>query len=107
VLDLPRTSSEYVAEQLPGARVVKAFNTMYWETLRDAAGREGADRLAVFVAGDDAEAKALVAGLVEDVGFVPVDTGGLVDGGRRQQPGTPLYDRPMTETEARDRLAAD
>ncbi|MWG33884.1 NADPH-dependent F420 reductase [Halomarina oriensis] len=106
MLDLPRTSSEYIAEQVPGARVVKTFDTMHWESLREAAGRDGEDRLALFLAGDDPRAKATVAGLVEDVGFAPVDTGTLVEGGRRQRPGTDLYDDPLTEAEARDRLSS-
>ena len=107
VMDLPRTSSEYVARQFPGARVVKAFNTLNWELLRDAAGRAGDERLAVFVAGDDPRAKAVVSKLVEDVGFAPVDTGTLVEGGYRQQPGAELYGRALTEDEARERLPGE
>jgi predicted dinucleotide-binding enzyme len=52
------------------------------------------DRLALFVAGDDAEAKAFVSRLIEDIGFAPVDTGPLRDGGRKQQPGSPVYNIP-------------
>ncbi len=100
------TSSELVAAHLGAARVVKAFNTMNWQVLRDRA-RPGADadRLALFVAGDDAEAKELVSALIAEIGFVPVDTGGLADGGRRQQPGSQIYNAPMTESEARGALA--
>lgn len=107
VMDLPRTSSEYVAEQFPGARVVKAFNTLHWETLREAAGNEGEDRLVLFLAGDDERAKATVAGLITDVGFVPFDTGSLVGGGVRQEPGTDLYGRPLTEADAHEHLASE
>jgi hypothetical protein len=108
VMDLGEdTSSGLVAAQLPGARVVKAFNTMYWETLRDESRPEAptAERLALFLAGDDEEAKAVVAGLVADAGFAPVDAGGLVEGGRRLEPGSPVYDEPMGPEEARTRLA--
>ena len=104
VMDLPRTSSEYVARQFPGARIVKAFNTLHWETLRDAADRTGDDRLVVFLAGDYPNANEVVAGLVEDAGFVPVETGSLVQGGRRQQPGAELFGRQLTEAEARERV---
>jgi predicted dinucleotide-binding enzyme len=45
----------------------------------------------VFVAGDDEAAKAQISRLIEEVGFTPVDTGGLSDGSRRQQPGSPIY----------------
>ena len=73
------TSSELVARGLPGARVVKAFNTMYYETLATE-GQPNApanDRFVLFVAGDDAEAKSVVSQLIEQIGFAPVDTGSL------------------------------
>lgn len=92
-----------IARHLPGTRVVKAFNTMYYETLRTGAGRE--DRLVLFVAGDDAEAKAVVSRLIEEIGFAPVEVGTLADG-RKQEPGSPIYNVPMTEDEAREALAA-
>jgi 8-hydroxy-5-deazaflavin:NADPH oxidoreductase len=86
------TSSELLAAHLPGARVVKAFNTMYWKLLRDRRRPpRAADRLVLFLAGDDPAAKARAALLIEEVGFAPVDTGGLAEGARRQQPGTPLF----------------
>ena len=99
-------SSELLARHLPDARIVKAFNTMYYETL----GAEGrpdappAERLVLFVAGDDAEAKAVVSGLIEEIGFTPVDVGTLEDG-RKQQPGSPIYNAPMNEARAREELA--
>jgi 8-hydroxy-5-deazaflavin:NADPH oxidoreductase len=100
------TSSELLAAHLPGARVVKAFNTMNWQVLRDRGARErGDERLAVFVAGDDREAKDRVFQLIEEVWFAPVDTGGLGDGGRRQQPGSPIYGEPITAGEAKEALA--
>lgn len=97
------TSSEETQKRLPGTRLVKAFNTIWYEHL-GTRGRTDLpldERHAVFVAGDDAEAKAVVSRLVEEAGFAPVDTGGLRDGGRRQQPGTPLYNRILTGAEAR------
>jgi hypothetical protein len=103
-----RTQTELVAEHLADSRVVKAFNTMFWETLRDD-GRPDADRedrLVLFVAGDDDDAKAVVSDLIEQIGFTAVDTGSLAAGGRRQQPGTLIYNEPMTPAEARAKLAA-
>jgi 8-hydroxy-5-deazaflavin:NADPH oxidoreductase len=86
------TSSELLAAHLPGARVVKAFNTMYWQLLRDRGRPGGGDgRLVLFVAGDDAEAKERVFRLIEEIGFAPVDSGALAAGARRQQPGAPIY----------------
>lgn len=108
VMDLEgRTSSGVVAGSLPGARLVKAFNTMYWQTLANDGrkDRDPEDRLVIFVASDDVRAKSVVSQLIEDIGFAPVDTGSLKEGGRRQQPGTELYNRPITLREARQLLA--
>ncbi len=66
------TSTEWLAAKLPGARVVKAFNTVHWEVLRDKGDADaGDDRLVVLVAGDDADAKQQVERLIEDIGFAP------------------------------------
>ena len=101
------TSSEVVARQMPRARLVKAFNMMYYETLRTK-GRpsDGEVRLVLLVAGNDAEAKALVSQLIEEIGFEPVATGSLKDGGRKQQPGSPIYNNPMTAKRAHTMLPA-
>jgi predicted dinucleotide-binding enzyme len=102
------TSSEEVARRLPGARLVKAFNTIYYQHLatRGRPDLPADERHAIFVAGDDAEARRVVSRLIEDLGFAAVDTGGLRAGGRRQQPGTAAYNRPMTAREARRLLEA-
>ncbi|MER6388927.1 NADPH-dependent F420 reductase [Streptomyces sp. NPDC001523] len=94
-----RGSSELVAEWYPGARIVKSLNTMHFETLA-VAGTAGGERLAHFTAGDDEKAKGIVAGIITDLGFVPVDTGPLHSGGILQQPGGPLFDKPLTEAQA-------
>jgi len=102
VMDLGEsTSSEEVAKRLPDARLVKAFNTMGWNTLASGSRPAHEDRLVVFIAGDDAAAKSTVAKLIDDIGFASIDTGPLRDGGRRQQPGSPIYGRPMTVREAK------
>jgi len=98
------TSSEEVAKRLPGARLVKAFNTMGWNTLASGSRPAHEERLVVFIAGDDAAAKTAVAKLIEDIGFASFDTGSLREGGRRQQPGSPIYGRPLTVREARELL---
>jgi predicted dinucleotide-binding enzyme len=97
------SSSEETRKRVPGARLVKAFNTIWYQHLATR-GRTDTpldERHAVFVAGDDARAKAAVMRLVEEIGFAPVDTGGLAEGGRRQQPGAPLYNRVLTGAEGR------
>ncbi len=99
------TASELLAQRLPDARVVKAFNAMYYETLRTEGNRSGEDRLVLFIAGDDEKAKAVVSRLIEEIGFEPVDTGSLGDGGRKQQRDSPIYNNPMTAEQARETLA--
>ncbi|MFE5191034.1 NADPH-dependent F420 reductase [Streptomyces sp. NPDC056628] len=83
------TGSEYVASLLPGARVVKAFNSLFARYIapdpRHAAGRQ-----VLFLAGDDADAKNTVIGLTSAFGFAPVDLGSLREGGRLIQLGGPL-----------------
>ena len=70
------SGAEEIQKQVPGARVVKAFNTALAAQQADpkVAGGLRADG---YVAGDDEEAKATVLGLVEAIGFNPVDAGGL------------------------------
>ncbi len=70
------SSAEDLAKAIAsGAKVVKAFNTTYAGTLL--AGQVAGQPLDVFIAGDDADAKARVAQLVKDGGMRPVDTGPL------------------------------
>ena len=95
------TSSEETRKRLPGARIVKAFNTIWFKHLAER-GRTDApldDRHAIFVAGDDEDAKKIVSHLIEETGFGAVDTGALVEGGRRQQPNTSLYNKVLTRRE--------
>ncbi|MEV7523050.1 NAD(P)-binding domain-containing protein [Streptomyces sp. NPDC091371] len=94
-----RGSSDLVAEWYPGAQIVKSLNTMHFETLA-VAGTAPGERLAHFTAGDDVKAKEIVAGIISDLGFAPVDTGPLHSGGILQQPGGPLFNRPLTEAQA-------
>ena len=90
----------------PGARLVKAFNTIYFRHLATEGNTSLRDdeRRAIFVAGDDAEAKVVVAGLIRDLGFASVDAGTLRDG-VKLQPGAPVYNQPLTGAEARQQLA--
>ncbi|MBZ5509155.1 MAG: NADPH-dependent F420 reductase [Acidobacteriia bacterium] len=100
------TSSEEVLKRVPGARLVKAFNTIYYVHLASR-GRNDLpleDRHTIYVAGDDAEAKKVVAHLIEEIGFAPVDTGSLREGGRMQEPNSPIYNKTYTAREARQFL---
>ena len=103
-------SSELVAhEWLPGARVVKAFNTIYFKDLGARADRDAdsGDRVAVPVAGDDADAKqTVVVPFIESLGLAPVDIGGLA-AGRDIQPGAEVYATTLTPTQLRAALEVD
>jgi 8-hydroxy-5-deazaflavin:NADPH oxidoreductase len=82
--------SRWVEQQL-GRNVVKAFNNINWVPLLNEGKPKGTPgRIALPVAGDDARAKAVVIGLICDIGFDGVDSGSL-DESWRQQPDTPVY----------------
>jgi len=101
------TSTELLAAHLPDSRVVKAFNTMNYRPLAERGDPDGGDeRLAIYVAGDDEDAKERVFHLIEEIGFAPLDTGSLAEGGRRQQPGAPVYNNPMSVREAAEVVSA-
>jgi 8-hydroxy-5-deazaflavin:NADPH oxidoreductase len=85
-----RTSSEVVADLVPGARLVKAFNTLPPELL-SAAPYEAGGRRVIFLSGNDAAARAEVSQLIQSLGFASIDLGDLPTGGRLQGiPGGPL-----------------
>jgi predicted dinucleotide-binding enzyme len=85
-----KTSSEVVASLLPGARVVKAGNTLLRAVLASDPRDHGGHRV-LFLSGDDAAAKGDVKEILEKAGFATIDLGDLVTGGRMQQfPGGPL-----------------
>jgi 8-hydroxy-5-deazaflavin:NADPH oxidoreductase len=85
-----RVSSEVVADLVPGARVVKAFNHLRAEVLA-ADPRSGDGKRVLFYSGNDSAAKAEVAALIEQIGFVGIDLGSLAVGGKLAQfPGGPL-----------------
>lgn len=85
-----RNSSQAFNALVPGARVVKAFNTLQAAVLASDP-RHGYGRRVVFLSGDDREAKSVVAGLIDRLGFAGIDLGSLEVGGALQQfPGGPL-----------------
>jgi hypothetical protein len=101
------TSSEEVLKRIPGVRLVKAFNTIYYVHLASR-GRNDLpldQRHTIYVAGDDAEAKKVVSGLIEEIGFAAVDTGSLREGGRLQEPNSLIYNQTYNRREALEFLA--
>ena len=83
-----KTASEVIASYAPGARVIKALNTIVVEWIQDYSNKK--PKSVLFVSGDDADAKRKLARALEETGFILVDLGGLIDGGRLQQFGGPL-----------------
>ena len=87
---------------LPGARLVRAFNTIGYTIIASEAGRPD-PKLPIPIAGDDAEAVKVAAGLVRDAGFEPVVAGGLAEA-RRFQRGAPGYGPSANAAELRQKL---
>ncbi len=98
-----------LAEHLRGVRIVKGFNTIWFEHLKTQGdvNLPIEERRAIFIAGDDAEEKKTVARLIEEIGFAAVDTGDLRDGGATQQPDTAIYNRNLTASEAQAILGSE
>ena len=91
-----RGASEVVAALAPGARVVKAFNSIVTDRLNEGPVKEGGRRV-IFVSGDHPEPTEFVRSVIESFGFVPVYLGGLAIGGRLQQAGGPLAGRDLVD----------
>ncbi|GAB3168234.1 NADPH-dependent F420 reductase [Telluribacter humicola] len=85
-----KTSSEVVAELLPGAKLVKAFNTLPVAILQADPREVGGSRV-IFYSGNDSEAKHTLQELLTKTGFAGIDLGNLASGGKMQTfPGGPL-----------------
>ena len=89
-------ASEVVAALAPGARVVKAFNSIVIERFNQGPAMDGGRRV-IFVSGDHAEPIEFVTNLIVSFGFAPIHLGGLVAGGRIQQAGGPLAGRDLVD----------
>jgi predicted dinucleotide-binding enzyme len=91
-----RPSTAIVAEMVPGAQVVKAFNTLPAAVLASEPAQDGGRRV-LFVSGNDASASADIASLIERLGFAPITLGELNQGGLLQQFGAPLVAQNLTK----------
>jgi predicted dinucleotide-binding enzyme len=100
-----KPESAWVAEQIRRP-VIKAFNNIFFKSLLENGHPKGTpDRIALPVAGDPWEARAKVMHLVDELGFDPVDAGGIEESWR-QQPGTPCYTRDNNAAQLKVALAA-
>jgi predicted dinucleotide-binding enzyme len=88
------TSSELLQRYVPGALLVKAFNTIFFRHLLALPRPAGApDRSSLPIAGDSAPAKAAVTAFIDSIGYGVVDAGSLADSWR-QATGTPVWGTP-------------
>jgi predicted dinucleotide-binding enzyme len=71
------SAAEEIAKALPGAEVVKAFNTLFAQVLAEGPAFAGGQTAPVFYASDSERAKQAVKAIVESIGYKPVDAGGL------------------------------
>jgi predicted dinucleotide-binding enzyme len=71
-----QTAAAFNASRMPGARYTKSFNTLTSAFQAAVADRPREQKVVQWLCGDDEEAKRVVARLIEDAGYVPVDLGG-------------------------------
>lgn len=92
-----QTAAAFNAARMPGARYTKSFNTLT-SGFQRAAGPE----VVQWICGDDPEANEIVAGLVRDVGYTPVDLGGTADCAVMEAPRRPgaVYGEEYREPDA-------
>jgi 8-hydroxy-5-deazaflavin:NADPH oxidoreductase len=98
------TAAQLNQQRMPGARLVKSFNTLTSAFQASEAGRpDPEDRVVLFLAGDDEGAKEIAAGLIRDAGFEPADVGGLADAAVMEAPRRPgsVYGEEYRPADAR------
>src|SRR5437870_10122408 len=95
----PHGSAAWAAAMFPGARWVKAFNTVNYRTL-EAEAHRSSDRVGIPLASDDDAARDIAAELVRDAGFDPVIVGALARG-KEFEPNTPIYNTGKSGRELR------
>jgi 8-hydroxy-5-deazaflavin:NADPH oxidoreductase len=81
-----KTAAQVNAERLSSGKYVKAFNTLTAGFQGSAAGRSGDERVAMFYCTDDDDARNTVKQLIRDIGFSPIDVGGLADAAVMEAP---------------------
>ena len=89
-------------EFLPGARLVRAFNEVGYQSMRSEAHRAG-DKVAIPLAADDPRALQVAIGLVKDAGFEPVVVGDLASA-KKFDVGSPVFGKPLTAAQLRKAL---
>jgi 8-hydroxy-5-deazaflavin:NADPH oxidoreductase len=97
-----QTAAAFNAARMPGARYTKSFNTLTAGFQARVASRAGAERVVQWVCGDDPEATPVVARLIAEAGYVPVDLGGTTTCAVMEAPRRPgaVYGEEYREAEA-------
>lgn len=99
-----RSSSEVIQAYLSTARLVRSFNHMGYHEIDEAARQSGdPDRRALALAGDDPQARTIVAEFIDRLGFDPVDAGTL-SASSDFAGGTPIFGAKLGRREMRSRL---
>jgi predicted dinucleotide-binding enzyme len=103
-----QTAAEFNAARMPGARYTKSFNTLTARFQRETADRPKDKKVVQWICGDDEQAKRVVAQLIEDAGYIPVDFGGtktcqLMEAPRRKGA---VYGEEYRESDAAEVIAA-
>jgi predicted dinucleotide-binding enzyme len=98
-----QTVAQFNSARMPGARYVRAFNTLTSGFQADASRRRGDERAVLFLCGDYPAAKRIVSTLIEDAGFAAVDLGSIADAGVMEAPRRPgsVYGEEYRLPEAR------
>ena len=98
----PGGMGTFVARLLPGARIVRAFNSVYFEDLKKTANK-GGEKIGIPIAGDDQEGLRAASELVERAGLDPVVVGGL-NTSKLFDVGTAVYATSASAREIRNKL---
>lgn len=97
-----RGTGPYVAEWFPRVRIIRAFNSVWYQTLAKEAHR-APPQVGIPLASDDRQALEVAAALVRDAGFDPVIVGGL-ERSKEFDVDTPVYNTGMSGTDLRRAL---
>mgnify|MGYP001206637861 CR=1 FL=1 len=98
----PGGMGSVVSRLIPGARIVRAFNSVYFEDLKKSVNKNG-DTIGIPIAGDDQEAVAVAVELARSVGLDPVVVGGLT-ASRLFDVGTSVYATSASASEIKAKL---
>jgi 8-hydroxy-5-deazaflavin:NADPH oxidoreductase len=84
-----QTAAAFNAQRMVGARYTKSFNTLTAAFQESAADRPEHEKVVQWLCGDDLQAKEVVAGLIRDAGYVPLDLGGTAECAVMEAPRRP------------------